>query len=562
MAMYSRAPRDVSGAVRTTAPHVGPGVYAAPTRALPAPQGEGFAPFGSLRTRNTIFAENTHEERPSPNAYVPRLSPRQGVSFASQTPRFKGYETDSVPPGVYETRRPIGKTTNASAISINGRPKHTPRIKFTRSDQTASIPRKEEVYGYHVDKSGSLRRTRPKVHDGTQLGPGDYTPQNLSLSTNRTMHGTKWSKQSQRRSLQLDVRAGPSPSEYTAPPAIDGTARQPHPHALAAAPFATSASRPANNDRVIENELRPDPSAYTLPDDIALRTRRPESRDQQFLTTSQRFVDPKPQAPPPGVYDPVVRSLEVLDRSKRVGEAPFLHTASRFEERTPMTHVPPPNQYPSMSSSFDNNHTGPYHMTHAFNSTGARVQPLYNPSAPEGPAPGAHHADIDGTGFRPATVHGSNHHNMVPFGVSSERFADSGDGLPGPESYVPPSDLGHRMSRGFGRGKRTDLPLSNSAANPAPNTYTATNTGRRTTGGVIPTTRRAPMASPSLAPAPGTYSITAGPIGDPMNKKSYNVHFQPRPTQSRTSTRASSRNMRQNVSKSNAVLQGSRAVSR
>eukprot|EP00730_Choanoeca_flexa_P019977 TRINITY_DN9766_c0_g1_i5.p1 TRINITY_DN9766_c0_g1~~TRINITY_DN9766_c0_g1_i5.p1 ORF type:complete len:546 (+),score=37.44 TRINITY_DN9766_c0_g1_i5:63-1700(+) len=512
--MYSRAKRDVSKVESQTIATVGPGSY----HQKPAARyiNEAYAPFGSLRSRQTIFSEPAADERPGPNAYEPKLSAKQGPSLSSRSARFKGYETPVPAPGSYSWEKPMGWRKHDTSYAINARPKASTRVQYARQQTASSIPARPEIYGYEVDKSGGLIKSKPPLTTGTELGPGCY---DISQADVQQMKGARWSTRSEPRRLQQAIQSGPSPVDYQQPSSVR---EDEHPLPKPNVPFTSTSRRDVTEAPRRVSGKEATPASYQLPTDFNY-----QPTNKHFLSTSRRFKEADTVAPAPGVYNPPSSSLKQQQRYPFVRDVPFLQSSARFQDTTrASSEVPAPNNYNLTTTTAATTRQAPsrnnsHIPTASFNSSDRRTQSLIKADAFVIPGPGEHHPDIDGVGIRHAQVRPTR-----PFGTRQARFQDRQEQGPTPTSYTLQHDIKPKpTTKGFGGVKqRTDLPLTSSVHTPAPAAYRPEQALQpRLQGGVFERqqTERGVRVH-SEAPPATRYSLNPA-VADSTYKKTFNV---------------------------------------
>lgn len=274
--MYDRAPREVSDTLVGSTPYnVGPGTYELPKTCKKEASNNGYAPFLSLATRNTIFNVPDKEiDDPGPGTYnpgQPQPHVKGGGTIASKERRFTDTEIikENTPgPGRYnikgmfnnkssgdntniklaniktvtvenlntaqtigdDEKRDIGQSKSLGrkvteehqdvmvdmSITKSGRPQKILTAKLKSDINSAhipSIPSPGQAHGY-IEKTNDLglKKQKGPKRDRT-MGPAFYNPNHEETKATTKYKGCHFGSMTSNRTKFLG-RGGPAPCDY------------------------------------------------------------------------------------------------------------------------------------------------------------------------------------------------------------------------------------------------------------------------------------------------------------------------------------------------------------
>lgn len=361
--MYDRAPRPTANyLVGSTKDNVGPGTYDVPLPSEQWPRADGYAPFQSMSTRETIFhVGDSVMAAPGPGAYDPKnaqYKAKGGRPLANRSERFnEPVVTSHITPGPGKYN--LSKKTDwikskQSPVAVPQAPVQstksivTSRVRYQRQADAPSIPSPGKAYGYEETDEGTLRKQAPPNKDAS-MGPAYYKPNHSKTATTVKYKGVHFGNLKSGRS-KFQGKYGPGPGDYDP----HRPKQQTDYAALLHADGKVYESRlPRYHEIVVAEEEKkavPGPGKYEISGQF---TKKPapvnveglEVEHPPFMSQARRFADTKTITPSPGAYNDPRNALESLKKITGMKRSPFGQTAVRFQPNTKQKAIPGPGQY-------------------------------------------------------------------------------------------------------------------------------------------------------------------------------------------------------------------------
>eukprot|EP01137_Pigoraptor_chileana_P021855 Opistho-2@86084 len=531
--MYSRAMRDTALINATTPRDVGPGSYDVKNGPRRHQASIGIAPFNSMTPRST-FDDIVHMTTvPGPGYYnadvvVVQTSPRGPKFGANKSDRFQA-RSQAVPgPGAYSVPRDIDRLVAQPRIEPAPRKSG---VNWVRKVSPPSIPTSNQTNGYEEGPDGKLVQQQPPPRDPYA---GTTAPQSTLATGKAPSFGKSRSKR-----VEFSAREGPGPGTYNAVVQaieVDEAHRQ--------QPCFKS-KQPRYHEIISADETRrnvPGPGAYNVTDPPKRPRLRPEV--QSFGSTSKRATDQDARdvmapemtkTPGPGAYEDPRKALKIQPKKPTNPMTPFNVTSQRFVDPTP--EAPGPGAYARANIYAINSEVKNEYQRGAFGS-GARRTPVWIKKDERVPGPGDYNVAMNGGGRRakkPSAVFASQADRLgfvpkaeVPspgsYDVANAYEAVASDHK-GTRSRVrlrhaPPGGFMSSAPR-YARKGDLALPPSPEFAAPGPGAYEQQVFKNDKSGAFVSKDRRF-KAGLDIVPGPGTYDL--GPVyQDSVYHPSHNI---------------------------------------
>ncbi|XP_051897036.1 sperm-tail PG-rich repeat-containing protein 2 [Pristis pectinata] len=329
--MYDRAPRDTifASALGSTGPAVGPASYNA--SGSKCREGDGYAPFLSLTSRESVLIAPGALLVPGPQHYD--VNPVQehikgGQSMKNREIRFKEVGADLPGPGSYNVH-PMNLVER-----VNKAPKPQCTALVTNPAASApSIPASSQSYGYEEAEDGVLSRHLLPSRD-TSLGPAYYSPQYTEPYPTRQYKGVHFGNRTSKR-LNFKIPLGPGPGSYDIQK--ESTLNYENLN-MKNIDQKRESYVPRFIDAVVQEEEKkgfPGPAKYEIKGQFNEKTNvlnKYIPPHPPFLSQTKRFLPEKSITPAPGWYDDPRTALQTLKRISTKGPGTYNvtnHTLAR-----------------------------------------------------------------------------------------------------------------------------------------------------------------------------------------------------------------------------------------
>ncbi|XP_072110877.1 sperm-tail PG-rich repeat-containing protein 2 isoform X2 [Mobula birostris] len=390
--MYDRTPRDTifASALGSTGPAVGPASYNANRSKLQsAKEGDGYAPFLSLTSRESVLITPGALLAPGPQHYD--VNPVQehikgGQSMKNREARFKEAGADLPGPGSYDVY-PMNL-----AEKMNKAPKlHCTALVMSPAASAPSIPAPSQSYGYEEAENGALSRHLPPSRD-TSLGPAYYSPQYIESYPTRQYKGVHFGNKTSKR-IDFKIPLGPGPGSYDIQK--ESTLNYENIN-MKHIDQKRESYVPRYIDAVVQDEEKkgfPGPAKYEIKGQFSEKT-SPLNKyippHPPFLSQTKRFLSEKSITPAPGSYDDPRTALQTLKRISTKGNSPFGHNTVRFTEGLRTVSEPGPGTYNvtnhTLAQESQKKAALESSVRGGFGSTVPRLHPIETKKAAPGPA--------------------------------------------------------------------------------------------------------------------------------------------------------------------------------